>query len=698
MNCATTCLRSIPLSFQPNQGQSAPEVRFLAKCSGYNLFLTDNEAVLSLRRPAENPDGKTDRLPQDVIRLKLVATNQKPKVLGTDKLSGKVNYLIGNAPEKWHKNIPTYGKVKYSNVYPGIDMILYGGGGQLEYDFVVTPGTDPSVIALDFEGIGDLKLDEKGNLELSAGSEQLTMHKPFVYQETDGATKEIEGSYVLKGKNQIGFQLGKYDESKPLVIDPVLTLNYSTYLGGTADEESYSIAIDFSGCAYVTGKTYSANFPVQGAIQSSNAGITDVFITKLNTDGSALVYSTYLGGAGSDDGRGIAVDSTGCAYVTGSTSSLNFPTQGAFQSSKAGSSDVFVTKLNTDGSALVYSTYLGGTSSDYGSGIAVDSSGCAYVTGSTSSSNFPTQGAIQPSYSGNYDAFVTKLNTDGSALVYSTYLGGTSYDDGYGIAVDSSGCAYVTGDTSSEDFPTEGAIQPSYSGNYDAFVTKLNTDGSALVYSTYLGGTSVDYGYGIAVDPSGCAYVTGNTNSEDFPTQGAIQSSNAGSSDVFITKLNTDGSALVYSTYLGGASHDYGRGIAVDSSGCAYVTGYTYSENFPTQGAIQSSNAGISDVFVTKLNTDGSALVYSTYLGGTSSDYGSGIAVDSGGRAYVTGYTGSENFPTKGAFQSSKAGAGDAFIFKLTTGNAVSRGLDFFRNSCGFEKNKFNIRISGSLP
>ena len=697
MNCATTCLRSIPLSFQPNQGQSAPEVRFLAKCSGYNLFLTDNEAVLSLRRPAENPDGKTDRLPPDVIRLKLVATNQKPKVLGTDKLSGKVNYLIGNAPEKWHKNIPTYAKVRYREIYPGVDMVLYGNGGRFEYDFVVAPGADPGLIALDFEGIGDLKLDEKGNLELSAGSEQLTMHKPFVYQETDGATKEIEGSFVLKGKNQIGFQLGKYDESKPLVIDPVLTLNYSTYLGGTADEESHSIAIDFSGCAYVTGSTSSSNFPTQGAIQSSNAGISDVFITKLNTDGSALVYSTYLGGASFDYGRGIAVDSTGCAYVTGYTDSDDFPTQGAIQSSNAGDYDAFVTKLNTDGSALVYSTYLGGTSDDNGFGIAVDLVGCAYVTGSTSSSNFPTQGAIQSSNAGSTDVFITKLNTDGSALVYSTYLGGTSYDNGSGIAVDSSGCAYVTGDTSSEDFPTQGAIQPSYSGNYDAFVTKLNTDGSALVYSTYLGGTSEDTGRGIAVDPSGCAYVAGYTYSENFPTQGAIQSSNAGSSDVFITKLNTDGSALVYSTYLGGASFDYGRGIVVDSSGCAYVTGYTYSENFPTQGAIQSSNAGISDVFVTKLNTDGSALVYSTYLGGTSYDHGSGIAVDSGGRAYVTGSTGSENFPTKGAFQSSKAGAGDAFIFKLTADDPVSRGFDFFHNFSSSDENKFNIRISGPL-
>ena len=642
MNCATTCLMSIPLSFQPNQGQSAPEVRFLVKCSGYNLFLTDNEAVLSLRRPAENPDDKAGRLLPDVIRLKLVGASKNPDIVGTDKLPGKVHYLIGNDPEKWHKNIPTYAKVRYREIYPGVDMVLYGNGGRFEYDFVVAPGADPGSIALDFEGIGDLKLDEKGNLELSAGSEQLTMHKPFVYQETDGATKEIEGSFVLKGKNQIGFQLGKYDESKPLVIDPVLTLNYSTYLGGTADEESHSIAIDFSGCAYVTGSTSSSNFPTQGAIQSSNAGSPDVFITKLNTDGSALVYSTYLGGADSDDGRGIAVDSSGCAYVTGSTSSSNFPTQGAIQSSNAGSSDVFVTKLNTDGSALVYSTYLGGTSYDNGSGIAVDSVGCAYVTGSTSSSNFPTQGAIQSSNAGSSDVFITKLNTDGSALVYSTYLGGTSYDDGYGIAVDSSGCAYVTGDTSSEDFPTEGAIQPSYSGKYDAFVTKLNTDGSALVYSTYLGGTSEDIGRGIAVDSSGCAYVTGNTYSEDFPTQGAIQSSNAGSTDVFITKLNTDGSALVYSTYLGGASFEFGRGIVVDSSGCAYVTGYTYSENFPTQGAIQSSNAGSSDVFVTKLNTDGSALVYSTYLGGTSYDNGSGIAVDSGGRAYVTGSTGSE--------------------------------------------------------
>jgi hypothetical protein len=388
-------------------------------------------------------------------------------------------------------------------------------------------------------------------------------------------------------------------------------------------------------------------------------------VAKLNAAGSALVYSTYLGGSNYDGGYGIAVDSSGNAYVTGDTNSANFPTMNALQANSGGTSDAFVAKLNATGSALVYSTYLGGSSADYGFSVAVDSSGNAYVTGATQSKNFPTVNPIQAGNPGNSAAFVAKLNATGSALVYSTYLGGASSDQGSGIAVDSSGNAYVTGFTQSTSFPTVNAIQASLgaSGATNAFVSKLNAAGSALVYSTYLGGSNSDGGYGIAVDSSGNAYVTGDTNSANFPTMNALQANSGGASDAFVAKLDATGSALLYSTYLGGSGSDGASGIAVDSSGDAYVTGGTGSSNFPTVSPFQPTNQGIANVFLSELNSTGSALIYSTYLGGSGSDGASGIAVDPSGNAYVTGSTQSINFPTVDPIQ---ANISAGFVAKIS--------------------------------
>ena len=442
--------------------------------------------------------------------------------------------------------------------------------------------------------------------------------------------------------------------------------------------------MDTAGNAYVTGfttgfTTSTPYFPTTaGAYQTTfGGGYDDAFVTKLNPTGTALVYSTYLGGTSYDTGTGIAVDTAGNAYVTGTTGSADFPTTlGAYQTTYGGYDDAFVTKLNPTGTALVYSTYLGGTSYDTGTGIAVDTAGNAYVTGTTGSADFPTTlGAYQTTYGGNGDAFVTKLNPTGTALVYSTYLGGTSDDVGYGIAVDTAGNAYVTGYTTSYTtspyFPTTaGAYQTSFGGGYDdAFVTKLNPTGTALVYSTYLGGTSDDVGYGIAVDTAGDAYVAGYTTSPFPTTAGAYQTTfGGGYDDAFVTKLNPTGTALVYSTYLGGTSYDTGTGIAVDTAGNAYVTGTTGSADFPTTlGAYQTTYGGNGDAFVTKLNPMGTALVYSTYLGGTGNEVGYGIAVDTAGNAYVTGFTTSTtDFPTTaGAYQTSFGGGDDAFVAKF---------------------------------
>ncbi len=485
------------------------------------------------------------------------------------------------------------------------------------------------------------------------------------------------------------------------MIDPTVTLAYSTYLGGTGDDEGYGIAVDLAGSAYVTGSTFnSPDFPTKNPEQAANAGgIGDAFVTKLSPDGSSLLYSTYLGGRDIDTGLGVAVDSAGSAYVTGETSSADFPTTpNAVQAAKPGvrgSFDAFVTKLSPDGSSLVYSTYLGGSANDLGFGIAVDSAGSAYVTGATNSTDFPTQGPLQAHNAGNGedDAFVAKLNPAGSALVYSTYLGGAIEDVGSGIAVDSAGSAYVTGRTESSDFPTTpNTVQAANAGGfgtYDAFVTKLSPDGSSLVYSTYLGGRDTDYGFGIAVDSAGSAYVTGATDSTDFPSKNPEQAANAGGIfDAFVTKLSPDGKSLVYSTYLGGTSSDQGNGIAVDSAGSAYVTGTTYSTDFPTSNPYQATNRaaanGGSNAFVTKLSSDGSALAYSTYLGGSMGnsdasligDSGAGVAVDSTGSAYVTGITSSSDFPTTAnAEKPAFAGLENAFVTKLAPFGALNQTL-----------------------
>jgi hypothetical protein len=677
----------LPLSFESNQGQSDAQVKFLSRGSGYTLFLTSSEAVLLLQPggpsgggvkqqargridepvPSQNLNREDDARTQSaVLRIRLVGANPAPELRGFDELPGKANYFIGNDPKKWRTDVPTYAKVKYHAVYRGVDLVYYGNQRQLEHDFIVAPGADPGLISLRIEGAKKLSLDSRGDLVLKTPNGEIRLQKPVIYQDVDGVRHEIAGGYRLEGKNQVGFAVATYDVTKALVVDP--TLVYSTYLGGNGPDTGYGIAVDSAGNAYVTGSTDSTNFPTNNPFQG-HAGNYDAFVTKLSPTGDALVYSTYLGGGsgnGIDIAKAIAVDSAGNAYVTGYTGSENFPTKNPFQGANHGSYDAFVTKLSPDGSALVYSTYLGGGGRDIANGIVVDSAGNAYVTGQTYSTNFPTQNPFQGVFGGYVDAFVTKLSPDGSTLVYSTYLGGSGFDTGYGIALDSAGHAYVTGATGSINFPTKNPFQGVFAGSYyDAFVTKLSPTGSALVYSTYLGGNGDDYGYGIAVDSARNTYVTGSTTSGNFPTKNPFQGAGAGNVDAFVTKLSATGNALVYSTYLGGGFPDYAYGIALDSSRNAYVTGYTKSTNFPTNHPFQPNHA--FDAFVAKLSPTGSTLVYSSYLGGSSSsEIGYGIAVDSARNAYVTGYTHSTNFPTKNPFQGANAGGYDAFVTKIS--------------------------------
>jgi hypothetical protein len=711
----------VPLSFEANQGQTEGQVKFLSRGHGYNLYLTSAEAVLILNAPPSPPrvakagpsplsvpsatsvvdlPGPQSQIPNPqsaVVRMKLVGANPDPTVVGLDDLPGKANYFLGNDPSQWRTNVPTYAKVKHQNVYPGVDLIYYGNQQQLEYDFVVAPGADPNTIRLAFDGVEKLEVDAQGDVVLKTGCEQVHLHKPEVYQDINGNRVKVEGSFKVfdsssvtgSEQSKVGFEVGEYDVTHPLVIDPVLV--YSTYLGGSRDDVGSIIAVDATGNVYVTGYTNSVDFPTRDSLRPTfGGGPRDAFVMKLNASGSALIYSTYLGGRGDDLGFAVAVDAAGNAYVTGETNSGNFPTVSPLQSGNRGFFDVFVAKLNADGSMLVYSTYLGGLAIEEGFAIAVDAAGNAYVAGGTFSPDFPTRNAVQPAHGDGafgdnfFDAFVAKLNPRGSALVYSTYLGGNRRDVAFAIAVDVFGNAYVTGATRSRNFPTMKPLQSDFAGDDgdpfggDAFVAKLSPTGSQIVYSTYLGGAGDDVGISIAVDGGGNAYVTGLTDSTNFPTASPLQSSNRGFSEVFVAKLNVTGSALTYSTYLGGNGDDFGSGIAVDAAGNVHVTGYTTSTNFPTANPLQPTFGGgicpadsmgnlvsCFDAFVSKLNPAGSALIYSTYFGGNSHDLGSSIVVDGGGNAYVTGFTSSTNFPMASPLQPMLGGTFDAFIAKI---------------------------------
>jgi uncharacterized repeat protein (TIGR01451 family) len=653
---------SLPLSFVPNGGQSDRRVRFQAQAGGASFFFTQREAVVAL---AGEEKGFA-------LRLGFLGADRKVAVSGERRQPGRVNYLLGRDPTGWHTNLPTYREVAYRQLWPGVDLRFHGQGGQLKYELELAPGASVHAIRLAHTGASGLTLDRGGALLVRTPLGTLRDARPVTYQLVRGKRVPVSSRFRLEGGNRYGFAVGEYDRRLPLVIDP--GLQYSTYLGGSST--GVGIAVDTAGSAYVTGYTTSGDFPTtSGALDTTLGGGDDAFVTKLNPAGSALAYSTYLGGSSYEYGHGIAVDTAGSAYLTGWTTSGDFPTtSGALDTTlDGGGYDAFVTKLNPAGSALAYSSYLGGSSDEFSNGIAVDTKGSAYLTGLTYSGDFPTTaGAVATTLGGSRDAFVTKLNPAGSALAYSTYLGGSGsgYEYGFGIAVDTAGSAYLIGWTDSGAFPTTaGAADTTLGGVTDAFLTKLNPAGSALAYSTYLGGSNDEEGYGIAVDTAGSAYLTGRTHSGDFPTTaGAFDTTLGGpfNEDAFVTKLNPAGSALAYSTYLGGSSFEFGYGIAVDAAGSAYLTGRTHSGDFPTTAAaIDTTLGGGDDAFVTKLNPAGSALAYSTYLGGSSTEEGLGIAVDAAGSAYLTGWTDSGDFPTTaGAFDTSYNGGGP-FVTKL---------------------------------
>lgn len=708
-----SALLHVPLSFEPNVGQTHRDVKFLSRAPGYVLFLTGNGTVVA----------SNDRAP---LRFTWVGSNPRAVLTGVEELTAKSHYYRGTDAREWRANVPHFSRVRYANLYRGIDLVYYGTAeGRVEFDLVVAPGADPARIELAFERSQNVVVDAAGNLVVSSnGSRQgsVTLHKPTIYQEHDGVRKDVRGRYVLRSGNRVAFHVEPYDRSRALVIDPVITLAYSTFLGGGGNDRALAIAVDGSGSAVVTGNTTSLNFPTANAVQPTAPGGDDHFVAKLSPNGSSLVYATYLGGS---DGEGanqgaVAVDGVGNAYVAANTSSANFPTTvGAYQTALKnpgvgfGSFDGYIVKLSASGT-IVYSTLLGGTFFDDIYTIDVDNAGNAYVAGTTQSGDFPTQNAIQTSVN---DSFVAKLNASGSALVYSTYFGGNNHDIPEGIAVDSAGNAYVTGLTRSSDFPTVNAFQSTLDPTEcfpafpcgDAFLTKINAAGSAFVYSTYLGGNERDRGNDVEVDAFGAAYVVGDTRATNFPTAAPFQAANAGAEDLFVTKFDASGSALVFSTYLGGSGregtgfdndHLVGTGIAVDGAGDVYIAGVTKSANFPAVDAFQAFMAGApneAQAFVTKLNAAGSALTYSTAINPPiDMSAQADVGIDLVGEAYITGGVGGGGilgtYPTTANAVQPAYGGGtfDAFVAKLAHFTTVTIDI-----KPGSSENTINLGSGG---
>ncbi|MBV9303480.1 MAG: SBBP repeat-containing protein [Acidobacteriaceae bacterium] len=660
---------SVPLSFEENRGQTDKEVQFLARTPDATVFLSRDAVVFDFRGEKQHVS---------VLRMKFVGAKQTTKIVGVQALDSKLNYLIGNDPHRWYRGLRTYAGVKYTEIYPGIDVLYRGNGRDFEYDFMLSPGTDPRNIQMEFPGVA-LRVDTNGDLIAGLRNREVRIHRPIAYQQElkGGERQSVDIWYVLH-TDKVGFRVGAYDLTKCLVIDP--TIVYSTYLGGSGDEGIFGIKFDAAGNIYVAGETSSLNFPTEHPIQPKLGGSYDCFISKFDPSGSRLIYSTYLGGSGYDHCSSLALGADGSAYVAGVTMSADFPIANALQNKLRGKQSGFVSRLNSEGTDLIFSTYLGGSGTGDAAGdLALDGEGNALVTGFTNSTDFPvTKGAYQTVCDGGAnpgqcigDAFVTKLSASGQRLLYSTYLGGAGYDGANAIAVDRYGSACITGQTSSADFPLRNAYQKAIAGPANAFVTKLDPGGCALEFSTYLGGNSYDAGLGIVVDESRDVLVTGFTGSTNFPLAHPYQSKyGGGSSDAFVTKFATSGSELIYSTYLGGSGMDFAVRIAVDPSGNAAVVGFTSSTDFPVLNALQEKyGGGYTDGFITRFGPDGHA-EFSTYLGGKGDEYGYAINADQEGSIWVGGSTSSRDFPLVKPFQKHYAGGlFDAFLTKISVGH-----------------------------
>jgi len=677
LSVATPSLAKLPMYFEANTGQADPEAQFISRGRGYALFLTKSEAVLSLR-----DQGARSR----TIRLRLVDATPNAIVEGIDPLSGTVNYFVGNEPGQWRSGVPTFEKVKYSQVYSGVDLLYYGNQQRLEYDFIVHPGADPRTIGLAFEGSDGVEVDASGDLCVRMGDKEVRWLKPVAYQEVSGIRKEVPCAYAVTGQ-QVKFTVSDYNRNLPLVIDPILS--YSTFLGGADLDAANSVAVDRNGNLYVAGETLSLNFPVFRPIRTNSAGNGDVFVTKLSPT-AGLVYSTYLGGGGYDAVRSIAVDRNGSAYIAGDTDSANFPTRNPYQAGLSGDADAFVARISVAGTNLVYASYLGGQDYDSANGITADDSGSAFIAGETfSGQSFPRKNFIQANPGGFLDAFVARFDTalsGNASLNFSSWWGGVDDERALAIALDSDTNVVVVGEVLSLDlvnasFPTrpQQTYQPNYAGGgSDGFVLKVNAfapNAPSVVFSTYLGGEAEDTANDVAVDSNDHIVIVGRTTSPDFPiadaAQAEIRSPFGATPDAFVTRLQRTGASVLYSTYLGGEVIDEEKNVAVDNDGFVYVGGSTTSLDFPvTSGADQALyGGGSSDGFVTKIRPEvigSNALVYSTFIGGNDLDIVTGVDIDPAGNFYVGGQTASSNFLATAGTTQTRHGGGysDAFAAK----------------------------------
>jgi uncharacterized protein (TIGR03437 family) len=691
------------LRFEENRGQASAAYPYLGKGNGFFLYLNSQETVIDFR-PANR-----------VVHLRLTGAHAGAPLL---KPAGQVSYLLGADPQRWLRGVPTYEEMGYHEVYPGIDLVYYEREGTLEHDFRLAPGADAAQIRWHLSGLDRLTM-EGDSLLLEAGEARMRWDPPMAWQ----AGRRVAARYRLHADGTVGFDLAAYDRTQPLTIDPVM--NYLSYLGNRGGEVAGRSAVDAQGNIYVVGATSDPSYPVTpGAVIPTGTGFnpSNIVISKLDPTGTRLLYSTYLGGGEGDFAAGVAVDAQGAIYVTGATGSNDFPvTQNAFQrrvatvpTGRTDPGNCFVAKLNATGSTLVYSTFLSGSERDGCTAIAVDTAGSAYVTGATESTDLPTTpDVVQGRYrlgSGTprYDVLVAKLSPDGSALAYSTLFGGTGTETGHSIAVDSAGNTYITGATNSTNFPVStGAYRTTYGGQGgtpqlvplgDAFLFKLNPGGTQVIYSTYLGGTRDDVGFAVAVDAAGSAYVAGNTLSRDFPvTAGAYQREWKGeggqaylpAGDAFVVKFNASGSALAYSTLLGGGRDDRAISLALAPDGSVHVVGHSLSVDFPvsadaTQTRNRSTNTtdtfAAGDGFYTHLDPTGARILFSTYLGGSSNDWLSGVSRLPSGDVVITGTTGSPDLNvTANALQRTYFGAserlrptGDLLLARFGSAPAVA--------------------------
>lgn len=672
----------LPLYFEANVGQAEDGVAFLGRGDGLHIALMPSQATLRLR----TPKGLWAQ-----VALEWAGADPRASLRGEDRRSGESRYFMGNDPSRWVKAAPHYARVRYHELYPGVDLVFYGQRRQFEFDFIVRPGADPSAIRLRLRGLEGLSLAPDGRLRLRTPAGDLWQPRPFCYQMRGGSRVAVRGEYKLLGPEEVGFALGDYDRNAELVIDPLLV--WLTYYGGTGLDAATAIALDSQGNVVAAGYTESPNLAAAGT-GSVQAPVAEMprhgFIVKLSGDGRNVLWATYFGGNRNDEIHALALDGAGNVYVAGRTDSTNLPVSAnAFQRTMRSTrlwGEGFVAKLSAAGQ-LVYATYLGGNEFDQVLGLAVDGAGKAYVTGETFSDDFPTTAGVlrgTPCAGFNTDAFVSKFNADGSALEYSTLICGSLADRALAIAVDSAGNAYVAGETTSADFPvTSGAVQGAPRGVYeDAFVVKLNPAGSQLLYSTYLGGSFPDAARAIAVDSSGAIYVGGSTRSTDFPaTAGSLQNANRDGGvheDGFVVKFNPGSAALAFATYLGGSAADRVTAIKVDAAGAVYVAGFTASTNFPRSGGkCEPGPSGRFDAFAGKLAPNGARFEWMMVLGGRADDYAHAVAFSATGETYVAGRSDSVNLPsTPGAFRTAYAngyrGAGDAFVARISGSGALS--------------------------